>query len=83
VADGQIMHDFGDLKSGERSDYVEFENAYRYAYVELMIDTVSFYIQPFDFVGEEKLKAGRYTYQLNATDSNSPFCRLSMDLRND
>lgn len=56
--------DFGFLEAGEYSTYHKFEKAYRYSYVQLTVDTSIFTLQPIDYVGEEPLKKGRYTYEL-------------------
>ena len=52
------------VASGSYSDYLEYEKAYRYAYIK--IDTMgnSHVLQPIDFVGEDSLGPGFYTYEL-------------------
>ena len=56
---------FGSLEAGEYSTYHKFEKAYSYSYVQLNIDTTTFTLQPFDYVGEKPLKKGQYTYELS------------------
>ena len=53
---------FGTIKAGEFSSYKLFKAAYRYAFIELKIDEDTLTIQPFDYVGENFLKSGKYTY---------------------
>ncbi|NIR47311.1 hypothetical protein GWO43_02400 [candidate division KSB1 bacterium] len=60
--------DFGDIKSGEKTDYQSFEIAYRYAYVRLFVDSEEFIIQPIDYVGETPLGLGFFTYKLEVVD---------------
>ncbi len=59
---------FGNLSSGQKSEYKEFDKAYRYAFVELEIDGETYTLQPIDYVGETLLKNGIYTYQLDVND---------------
>lgn len=80
VGDQQGLVGFTDLAAGEFSGFEEFQLAYRYAYVELQIDGTTYYIQPIDFVGETPLSPGKYTYQISADDSTSPYGRISMGL---
>jgi hypothetical protein len=56
---------YGDILSGDTTNYVHFDFAYNYAYVELLVNGDTLIIQPIDYVGEEKLSEGLYTYQLD------------------
>jgi hypothetical protein len=56
--------DYGALPAGAVSDYRTPSLAYRYARVEVHVDTARLVIQPIDFVGETPLDGGRYTYVL-------------------
>lgn len=69
---------FGNLDSGQKSAYKQFEKAYRYAFVELEIDGKKYTLQPIDYVGETLLEDGKYTYKIDATDSNDQYARLSL-----
>jgi hypothetical protein len=71
---------YGDLESGEFTDYKIFEKAYRYGFVELQINGSTYTLQPIDYVGETPLENGYYTYQINANDSDDRFGRLSLTL---
>lgn len=62
--------DYGDLDSGELSEYQMVTKAYRYAFVELEIAGETYMIQPIDYVGESTLSSGYYTYQIDAGDEN-------------
>ena len=74
---------FGDLGSGQSSPYAEFGSAFRYAFVQLRIMEDSLTLQPTDFVGEELLEKGFYTYQLDIPFYESPNGSLSLRLRRD
>ena len=71
------------IGSGELTDYENYDFAYSYAFVELAIDEDTFRIQPIDYVGEEKLASGNYTYQINADESTSYYGRLTIELVQD
>lgn len=71
---------YGDLASGEFSEYKAFEIAYRYGFVELEINGNTYTLQPIDYVGETPLSNGWYTYQVNANDSDERFSKLSLSL---
>lgn len=59
---------FGDLKSGELTDYRIYERAYRYNAVRLVIKGQVFRLQPKDYVGETPLGEGRFTYNIGVQD---------------
>jgi hypothetical protein len=74
---------FEDLNSGQKSAYKEFEKAYRYAFVELEIDGKKYTLQPIDYVGETLLENGKYTYKIDANNSDDQYARLSLTLVED
>lgn len=74
---------FENLKSGQKSEYKVFDKAYRYAFIELEIDGKTFTLQPIDYVGESILEDGNYTYQLNASDTDDQYTKLSLTLLED
>lgn len=71
---------FGDLNSGQKTEYKVFEKAYSYAFVELEIDGKTYTLQPTDYVGETPLENGNYTYQIDANDSQEQYGKLSLTL---
>ncbi|RXQ92203.1 hypothetical protein EO244_11680 [Ancylomarina salipaludis] len=74
---------FENLKSGQKSEYKDFDKAYSYAFVELEIDGKTYTLQPIDYVGETLLKNGNYTYQLDANDTDDQYTKLSLTLIKD
>ena len=58
------MHTFSDLAPGDRTAYVTVDRAYSIATVVAVTATDSTRIQVIDFVGEEPLDDGRYTFVL-------------------
>lgn len=60
---------YGTIPAGNVSDYKTFDYAYSYAYIFLKIDTTSYILQPIDYVGEIKLKTGKYTYEVSVYDT--------------
>ena len=60
--------DYGALPAGAVSEYRAPRVAYRYARVEVHVDTARLVLQPIDFVGETPLGGGSYTYALSLAD---------------
>jgi hypothetical protein len=67
----EVLHvDFGrvaefeGLRPGEVTEYQEFDDAYSYGFVRVVIGADEHIIQPIDFVGEEQLDPGKYTHVL-------------------
>ena len=54
-----------DIEPNNYSSYQSFDFAYRYAYVHVQAGEEEYVLQPIDYVGEEKVKAGKYTYEIN------------------
>lgn len=65
------------LESGDLSEYRQFERAYRIAMVSLEIDGENFDLQIIDFVGEEPLESGNYTYEIGLNQNGDS---LTFDL---
>lgn len=57
-----------DVSSGSFSEYLEYETAYEYAYIQIKSGTESYVLQPIDFVGETPLEIGFYTYVLDVSE---------------
>jgi hypothetical protein len=71
--------DYGEVPAGAVSAYRLAKGAYRYAYVEVRMDTARLVLQPIDFVGETPLVSGRYTYALSVSPDRSLALTLERD----
>lgn len=67
--------DLGAVTNGAYSEYRRVPLAYRFAEVEASGSAGSFSLQPYDYVGEQPLPEGRYTYRLGIAQG-----RLTLDL---
>ena len=61
------------------SDYLEYETAFRYAFVEIDTMGTSYVLQPIDFVGETELTPGFYTYELELDSEGN----IDLDFKRD
>lgn len=59
---------YGTLSAGQYTEYRDFGTAYRYNYVSLTIASDAFVLQPIDYVGEEPLGEGEFTYEIDVND---------------
>ncbi len=69
---------YGELGAGAASDFHTVAEAYRYAYIAAHADTARYVLQPIDYVGEELLPRGRYTYRISFSDPTKPFLHLEL-----
>ena len=70
--------DYGAVDAGEESAYRTVSVAYPYARVDVRIGSTELRIQPRDYVGENVLEPGRYTYSLYFIDGY-----LQLELKRD
>ena len=56
------------ISPDDYSEYLVYETAYRYAYIQILSGTETYTLQPIDFVGETELPIGLYTYELDITE---------------
>ena len=73
---------FTNLGPGERTEYFAVSLSYRIATTEVVVGTDEYRLQVIDFVGEEPLSSGRYTFVLGLTGNGPPF-GLTQTLRED
>jgi hypothetical protein len=66
VGDEEKIHE--DLAADSFSDYLEYEEAYSYAYIRIESSEETYVLQPIDFVGETPLPIGLYTYELDINE---------------
>lgn len=62
------------IEAGLSTDYIAFETAYTYGWLELTADGKELSMIPIDYVGETPLEPGYYTYALDVQDDT-----LSLD----
>ena len=61
---------YGAVRAGRTSEYRAFETAYRYGGIGVRTaDGGAYSLVPYDFVGEEPLAPGRYTYRLDIEEN--------------
>jgi len=72
---------FTALAPGQSTPYQETEKAYEYATTQVITGSDTARIQVIDFVGEEPLRGGRYTYVLSFFGGNPG--NLALELRKD
>jgi len=65
VGDAEEPH--MNISPDDFSEYIIYETAYRYAYIQIQSGAETYTLQPIDFVGETELPIGFYTYELNIT----------------
>ena len=59
---------YGAVMSGQETPYRTIELAYRYAQITVVIEDEVLILQPVDYVGEEPLGKGSYTYEIDTLD---------------
>ena len=59
--------DYGTIAAHGTSSYRGVSSAYRYALIIVQVAGEELRLQPIDYVGENELPDGRYTYALNLT----------------
>ncbi|GLC28324.1 hypothetical protein [Roseisolibacter agri] len=64
------------LAAGGTTGYVAVRTAYRYAYVEASVAGRHIVLQPIDYVGEQPLGAGCFTYDLRV-DADQRFLSIA------
>ncbi len=67
------------VTSGKYSEYLQYETAYQYAYIKIEADSTSYVLQPIDFVGEDSLSFGFYTYELNVSEEGDVVLNFEVD----
>ncbi|HLR37676.1 MAG TPA: hypothetical protein VK084_06505 [Chitinophagaceae bacterium] len=68
VSFGDKKQQYENIPSGEKSTYLKFKKAYRYGLVKVETDSSVYRIHATDFVGEQPLKGGKYSYILHLSN---------------
>jgi hypothetical protein len=55
---------YGPVRAGTSTEYQELTKAYRYAFIEVEAGGRRYVLQPIDYVGEQLLGSGSYTYRV-------------------
>jgi hypothetical protein len=76
---GSEEHIYEALEPDTYSEYQEYETAYAYAYIQITSGEEVFVLQPIDFVGEEVLPIGLYTYDLNVDEEGQVSLKFVID----
>lgn len=79
VTVGTAIEPHLNITPGSYSPYFIYEEAYRYAYIEITSGEELFILQPIDFVGETPLPIGFYTYELDITESGEVLLEFVVD----
>jgi hypothetical protein len=76
---GTVENIHENIGPDEYSDYLEYEIAYEYDYIEIVSETGAYIYQPVDFVGETPLTPGFYTYELDVTEEGEVLLNFVVD----
>lgn len=60
---------FAHIEPGATTNYIPVANAYRYGYLDVLVDGARRVIQPIDYVGESFVGEGRFTYVITVDPS--------------
>jgi hypothetical protein len=75
--------DYGRIPAGKQSGYRQIAKAYRYAHVEVTVKGATIVMRPMDYVGEEPLAPGKYTYALSYDPNAGEGAQLQLSLVKD
>ncbi len=77
VGDIEQLHE--NVAPDSFTEYLEYEEAYRYAYIQIESGTETYVLQPIDFVGETPLPIGLYTYELDVNEEGEVLLNFVVD----
>ena len=69
VGGEEMVHE--NLSPESFSDYLEYETAYTYNYINISAGEETYVLQPIDYVGETPLPFGFYTYEVGIDDEGN------------
>ena len=70
---------YTNVAPGDYSNYLVYEMAYQYAFVEIKSGEDIYVLQPIDFEGETELPIGFYTYKLNINEEGEVSLQFVVD----
>jgi hypothetical protein len=71
---------YTNIAPGEYSNYLVYEVAYKYAFVEIKSGEDTYVsLPPIDFVGEQELPIGFYTYKLSVNEEGEVGFEFAVD----
>lgn len=79
VVVGDQDHVHLDVAPDSFSEYLGYETAYTYAFIEVNSGSATYLLQPIDFVGETPLDIGFYTYELDVTEAGDVLLNFVRD----
>lgn len=82
VSSGGAGQNFGPLKSGRTSEYLNYESIYRYGYILIDAGDKQYVLQPIDYVGEKKYEKGDFSYLVNINNPDDQWS-VSLEFRED
>ncbi len=77
VGEADKIHE--NIGSDEFSEYLQYEEAFISAYIEIQSGEETFVLQPVDFVGETALPIGLYTYELDVDEEGIVLLEFKVD----
>ena len=77
VGDAEEVH--MNVAPDDFSEYLIYETAYRYAFIEIKSGAETYTLQPIDFVGETPLPIGLYTYELDVSAEGDVMLEFKID----
>ena len=77
VGDMEKIHE--NVGADTFTEYLEYEEAYPYAYIRIESGTETYVLQPIDFVGETPLPIGLYTYELDVNEEGEVLLNFVID----
>ncbi len=69
VGDAENVHN--NVAAGDFSEYLVYDIAFQFAFIEAKSGDGTYILQPIDFVGETPLEIGFYTYELSITEEGN------------
>lgn len=79
VVVGEATETHMNVSPDSYSEYLIYETAYSYAFIQITSGEDTYVLQPIDFVGETPLPIGFYTYELDVSDTGEVLLNFVID----